>query len=380
LRASAIYNFRNKKAVVSVPETSTSEADPTAAGGLNALGLTQDLDRVQLLATYIYLLAYTIPLAVTGLLALVRGEQLLGCTLAIFALAAAATMWRVYRHGLDLGLRIFCVGAATVLFLFLVVSGGYQGTALFWCFAIFVVIYHFSSAGAGLLVNLTLLVMSAVLLLGPPFTALHPDYGPAMTNRFLVSGTITCMLLFVYAYVQEVLKRRLEATQERLLQVSMTDELTGLTNRRSMKDTLRREDQRAAGERALAIVIADIDHFKRVNDTLGHDAGDQVLVHIANVLRGALRETDRVARWGGEEFLLLLDVADLDEAIAVAERAREAVERHSTTYEGHEVRVTLSFGIEMVEGSAESLQAAIIAADANLLRAKRLGRNRVIAS
>lgn len=365
-------------------KSNNRDGEQAPAGGLSALGLTQDLDRVELVAAYIYLLFYTAPLTVTSILALVRGEHILGLILGAFALTAAATMGRVYRHGLDRNLRIFLVAAAAVLFVFLVLSGGYEHTALFWCFAIFVVIYHFSSAGAGLVINMTLLVLSAVLLLAPPLGFLHPDYGAAMTNRFLVAGAITCVLLYVYAYVQEVLKRRLKQTQDRLLEVSMTDELTGLTNRRSMKNTLRREDQRARqpykGARALAVIIADIDHFKRVNDTLGHDAGDHVLVHVARVLRDALRATDRVARWGGEEFLLLLDVADLDDAVAIAERARKSIEATTTSYEGRDVSVTLSFGIELVKDSSESMQEAIIAADANLLRAKRQGRNRVIAS
>jgi diguanylate cyclase (GGDEF)-like protein len=360
-------------------QTNTETAE-TVGERLQALGLTQDLDRVQRRATYVYLLAYTIPLAVTSGLALLRGEWPLGVTLGAFALLACAVLWRVHRQGLSPALRIFLVGAAAILFIFLVLSGGYENTALLWCYAMFVVINHFSSALAGLSVNLGLMGISAVILLTPRLSELHPDYGAAVSNRFIITGVITCLLLYVYAYVQEALKRRLRQTQERLLKVSLTDELTGLTNRRSMKDAISREDQRDKGERILAIAIADIDHFKAVNDSLGHDAGDQILVHIAHVLQQALRETDRVARWGGEEFLILLDVLDQDEAKGIIERARTSIEDTPAIYDGRPVRVTISAGIRIVKEPGESLQQAIIAADRNLLRAKELGRNRVIVS
>jgi diguanylate cyclase (GGDEF)-like protein len=367
---------RRRKPVTAGADATVGETTPAAAV---SLPVYRDHTRIQTIATYVYLLGYAIPLAVTSALALRRGEAVLGAILGIFAAVSALILWRVYRHGLGPGVRTFLVAAAGLLFLYLALSGGYAGTGLFWCFALIVVIYHFSRAIAGLIVNLSLVVLSAILLLRPEFAGLHPDYEAAVISRFLVTATITCFLLFFYAMMQQVLTDRLTEAQEQLYRVSMTDELTGLINRRSMNDAIKDADQRSPGERAVAIVVADVDHFKAINDTLGHDAGDQVLRHIATVMKNTLRGTDRVARWGGEEFLLMLDVVDSAEAADVAERVRAALEENPAQYRGTDVPVTASFGIRVVVDAGESLQQAIIRADANLLRAKEEGRNRVVA-
>lgn len=351
-----------------------------AGEGLSALGLSQDLEQVQRRATYAYLLAYTVPLTVTSALALLREDRALGVTLGFFATAACIILLWVNRRGLNTVVRVITVGAVATLYLYLVTSGGYENTALLWGFTMFVVIVHFSSALAGLTINLSLLGISAILLFVPRFSDLHPAYDAALSNRFIVTGTITCILLYVYAHVQEILKERLKQTQDQLLAVSLTDELTGLTNRRSMNDVLCRENRRTEGERTLAVVLADVDEFKAINDTLGHDAGDQVLIHISTVLRGSLREADRVARWGGEEFLILLDVLDVDQASVIIERVRKTIESTPVVYQGEPVEVTISFGMRLVGNTGESMQQAISEADRNLLHAKELGRNRVVVS
>jgi diguanylate cyclase (GGDEF)-like protein len=352
----------------------------TAFGTVSPGGVSSELERVESIATYTYLSAYTLPLAVTSILAFLRGDMAMAYTLAVFATAALFIFWRAYRHGVGFFLRTFLIAAAMVLFVYLVLSGGYAGTGLFWCFAMFVVIYHFSTAIVGLMVNLTLIMISALVLLLPVFAEFRPNYSSVTVSRFLVTATITCVLLFVYALVQQVLKSKLQSTQVQLFQASMTDELTGLSNRRSMKDTLLRANQRREHAGLLAIAIADVDHFKQINDSLGHDAGDYVLMHIAQVLRESLRDSDRVARWGGEEFLLLLDVTDRSEAELIIERARTALERNPADYKGQDIKTTASFGVKIVTDLDESLQDAIIAADGNLLRAKDLGRNRVVVS
>jgi diguanylate cyclase (GGDEF)-like protein len=336
--------------------------------------------RIETLTTYTYLLAYTIPLIVSSLLAFWRSEQVLGTILGIFAIIALGIIWSVYRHGLGRRISAILVGCACLLFAILVSSGGYSETSLFWCFAIFVAVYHFSSAKAGLAVNFTLIICCAAFLHLPVFSELHPDYGRTVINRFLVTGSLTCILIFFYALQQEVLRARLRDTQAQLLYTSMTDELTGLTNRRAMKATLRQaEDRRQDGNRALAIAIADIDKFKHINDSFGHDAGDHALRHVSQVMRSALRSSDHVARWGGEEFLLLLDARSLEEALEVVERARAAIEASPAYYGGQRIPMTASFGLQLVSEGIGRVHEAMVAADNNLLRAKQEGRNRVVA-
>jgi diguanylate cyclase (GGDEF)-like protein len=153
-----------------------------------------------------------------------------------------------------------------------------------------------------------------------------------------------------------------------------TDGLTGVANRRSFDAELDRLDRlRREQGQPYALVLVDVDHFKAVNDTLGHQAGDEVLQVVAGLLAQAARAGDVAARYGGEEFALLLPGADAVTACAVAERARLAL------HDVHEpVRVSASFGVACAPEDGDSPAALVEAADDALLRAKRSGRDRVV--
>lgn len=164
---------------------------------------------------------------------------------------------------------------------------------------------------------------------------------------------------------------------QRLLDLASTDALTKLMNRMSGDTTLRREISRVERSgSALSIVVADIDHFKSINDRYGHPAGDEVLLRIAEVMRRTVREHDHVCRWGGEEFLIILPDAALSEAAGLAERVRVAV--RSDHYATDET-VTLSAGVAAYQ-LGERVEAFITRADVALYRAKESGRDRVIRS
>ncbi|BDT68880.1 putative diguanylate cyclase DgcT [Comamonadaceae bacterium OS-1] len=161
---------------------------------------------------------------------------------------------------------------------------------------------------------------------------------------------------------------------------SITDSLTGLANRRHFVHTAQRELDLALRHRLpLALLILDIDHFKRVNDTHGHDAGDKVLVEVARRCAQGLRTTDLLARWGGEEFVVLLPNTPLEHARQLAERMREAVAFSAQLHAPKDaVRVTISMGAAgMAEGEPMTLDALVQAADNALYDAKRAGRNQV---
>lgn len=158
-----------------------------------------------------------------------------------------------------------------------------------------------------------------------------------------------------------------------------TDQLTGLPNRRAFEEEFARmiaETDRYGGEAAL--VIVDVDHFKQVNDTYGHDAGDQVLKAIGATLTALARSTDKVARLGGEELALLLPQTDRQGALEVAERCRREIEALSVRTNVGNVRVTASFGVAMYQERSGAAGALFDRADQALYSAKHGGRNRVV--
>ena len=177
---------------------------------------------------------------------------------------------------------------------------------------------------------------------------------------------------------EALVRTRLYAQAERL---ATTDGLTGLLNRRTFNAQLHgrlREAERY--QRPLSLVLIDIDHFKQVNDGYGHPAGDAVLRSVADLLTRQARETDIVARYGGEEMTLILPETDARGALAIAERIRKSVgEAHHRTEQGN-LRVTISAGLSTWPGGGESGEELLEAADKALYRAKQAGRNRVFAA
>ena len=171
----------------------------------------------------------------------------------------------------------------------------------------------------------------------------------------------------------------------RTRELALQDELTGLANRRALEQMLANEVERAQRHgRPLSILMADIDHFKAINDTHGHRAGDEVLRELARVLADKLRSIDRAARYGGEEFCVLMPDTPAEEARRVAERIRRAVEAHTFVVESEDgeppigLRLTVSAGVAGLPEDAATLEALVDAADRALYDAKRQGRNRVV--
>jgi diguanylate cyclase (GGDEF)-like protein len=160
---------------------------------------------------------------------------------------------------------------------------------------------------------------------------------------------------------------------------SGTDRLTGLGSRNRMMEAVEREAaQRDRYGRSFCVALGDIDHFKRVNDTHGHAAGDRVLAMVGAAIRDTVRAGDEAFRYGGEEFLVVLKNADLAAGIHVTERLRQAVARHPVTLDdGTAVEVTISFGIAVAR-PGEAAAAVVAAADRALYAAKAAGRNRVV--
>jgi diguanylate cyclase (GGDEF)-like protein len=179
------------------------------------------------------------------------------------------------------------------------------------------------------------------------------------------------------AFGHLVTRLREREGQGELERLSVTDALTGLYNRRHLVGTLANEVQRSRRlRRTFSVLLADVDHFKRYNDTHGHLAGDAVLVKLAEILRKTTRGVDSVARYGGEEFLIMLLEAPIATALIVAERIRARVA--SEAFDGG--RVTLSIGVAEYPAHGDTPEELIASADAAMYQAKGQGRNRVLAA
>jgi len=176
------------------------------------------------------------------------------------------------------------------------------------------------------------------------------------------------------------LKDALEANlQEDLYSSAMRDGLTKAFNKRFLLDRLEEEFALATRHlRPLALLVMDIDHFKQVNDTFGHAAGDKVLISTAELVQASLRTEDVFARYGGEEFVVLMRSTDLKTATLVAERLRASIAEDSTTFEGTAIQITMSIGVTaMPPVRVATAMELFVRADRLLYQAKETGRDKV---
>lgn len=181
-------------------------------------------------------------------------------------------------------------------------------------------------------------------------------------------------------YVSAFAVRRWREAARRLQQAN-TDYLTGLFNRNKGSELLNYEMSRALRYgRPLSIILLDVDSFKSINDTYGHLAGDQILKAVADIARATVRTVDNLIRWGGEEFVVLLPDTELEAAVQVAERLREAIATASIKVPNAELSITASFGVARKDENTLDVETLLARADQAMYIAKFLGRNRVAKS
>lgn len=192
-------------------------------------------------------------------------------------------------------------------------------------------------------------------------------------------GKVDKLCILIYDATDQALnKLRVEGLNAQLQTMSRVDGLTGLYNRRYWQERFEREFKLSTRNKScMSLMMLDIDHFKAVNDTYGHQTGDEVIKNIADIIRQATRETDIAGRYGGEEFVILLPDTPCENAITVAQRIRKAVMGTIVKYEQHEVNYTCSVGVADLQATYTKPQMWIEAADKALYAAKEGGRNKV---
>jgi diguanylate cyclase (GGDEF)-like protein len=202
---------------------------------------------------------------------------------------------------------------------------------------------------------------------------------PLSTRSLLLATLLPVPIAGLGAGITLRLIVALDQARSRAEQLALTDALTGVRNRRWFMTQAALEFERATRHgRALALVLIDVDHFKRVNDEHGHQTGDRLLVEIAQTCAATLRRTDLLARFGGEEFIVLLPETGQREAVRLAERMRQAVQAGLRDPQHPlQVPVTISLGVVAMSAATPTLDALIRATDQALYDAKRAGRDRV---
>ena len=225
------------------------------------------------------------------------------------------------------------------------------------------------------------LVMMAPYLLGLSIIDISPDAAEISFLILIVAssqivGLVVALLVLSFGN----LERRSHIMQRRAETRAMRDGLTGAMNRASFTHHAHREIvQQRSIKSTVSLLFVDADHFKRINDTYGHNTGDQVLKRIIRLMRGCLRKGDTVARWGGEEFIVLLPATDLQGALLLAEKIRQRIEVEHFDELATGLQVTVSIGcVEM--SSSEGLDELVAMADRALYEAKHRGRNQTVAA
>ncbi len=292
--------------------------------------------------------------------------------LLVTALISAIVFYLNKKNKLSLAHRIdMMMIPLFFLMLYLAATGGVEGTGAIWLFVLPPVTLFLYGFKRGVTI-LGLYIFIVFLFYFTPLQSLVSNpYGFKFKLRLLIALTVASSLTAIYAYVTQLLFDKLNIATQKLEQIAETDQLTKVLNRHG---ALYRLKEHHETKQPFSLLLIDVDHFKAINDKHGHLVGDGVLRNIATLIGSHLRKEDSIARWGGEEFLVLLPDTNKEEAFAVAEKIRHII-RDAVFDDRLEIRLSISIGVAHSSEEKE-LEALIRLADARLYRAKEEGRDR----
>ena len=268
--------------------------------------------------------------------------------------------------------------AVFISFTFLIISGGIDNTGPLWCYPLALIVVLLQGFTRGVLALTCLLGVSLMLLFYPHLPFDIAVYPQSFKIRFIGSFVALSIMALIYEFLRRKSYLNYLTISRELEKASRTDTLTGLANRRDMQESLEAElGIYLRHGHPFSVIMADLDHFKSINDQYGHTCGDALLVAISHLLSSGMRRQDLVARWCGEEFIVLLPNTRYHEAMVVAEKLRTSIERARFSEISIPQTVTVSFGVQCICNSA-SLGDLIQEVDDRLYKAKRQGRNCVV--
>ncbi|MDR0670771.1 MAG: GGDEF domain-containing protein [Oscillospiraceae bacterium] len=228
---------------------------------------------------------------------------------------------------------------------------------------------------------LLILSINIVFWYGLTHTPVYADMDLTVCRFFIINcALVVCSFELYYNTMgHQLIKARQQAQLAQAARDAVIDVLTGLGNRRMLKNHHQELEQSAQAGVPVCVAMLDIDFFKRINDTYGHDVGDQVLVYLANTMHAFFRKSDILIRWGGEEFMIVLCQTELGWAEELMERFRCAVQQAPLLFSGHQIHIRLTIGLAALNPPYQGLDDAVRAADARMYQGKLEGRNRVVA-
>jgi diguanylate cyclase (GGDEF)-like protein len=274
--------------------------------------------------------------------------------------------------------RTFFVLTVATLFIYLTASGGENNTGPLWFYVFPPLIFYLLGLRLGLTVITSCFLLIAVIFKFPELPFVTTKYHPDFQLRFLTSISFVTVFSYTLDFSRRRARDELIRLADKYEHASKTDELTQLSNRREMLSRLNAEFYRYQRHgHHFSVMLIDIDHFKHINDQYGHDAGDAVLKQFSEQLTAHSRQLDLAARWGGEEFLVLLPETSLVQALSIAERLRAKIEATEFNYQNLVIPVRISAGVCSIS-QFESTEGLLRQTDMNLYEAKMKGRNRII--
>ncbi|BDX05944.1 GGDEF domain-containing protein [Planctobacterium marinum] len=262
------------------------------------------------------------------------------------------------------------------LMVYLIYSGGKDNTGPLWIFMVSPVALFFGGLKRGLISISIFVVTISILMFYPDNQLLATSYTYEFKSRLIYSFLTITFLSGFYEYSRQQSFDFMQEISNKFEQMAKLDPLTQISNRRDAMDRLNYELSRVErNDTALAIILCDVDHFKKVNDQFGHDAGDKALVLLAKLFQETLRKQDIVSRWGGEEFLFILPQTSALQAQIVADKVRDKIKATSIEHNGNLFDITISMGISEINKKNTDINTAIAMADKYLYQAKSNGRD-----
>lgn len=281
----------------------------------------------------------------------------------------------VKADGVYLGICSFYIVLCSIT----TIIGRTEISFFLWSFVLPIACFSLLGDQKGIGFTIFFFCLSLFLMTAPERMLFSKPYSSYVVARYGIIYIIITLASYYYESSQKVLINDIQQEKDKYERASKLDPLTGLFNRREMMARMENEQKRQLqNNNYFTVILSDIDNFKGINDTFGHDTGDHVLKMITLIIKDQIRGIDCFSRWGGEEFLIMLIETSLDGGQNVAERIRKKIEEAEFNYKNSNISVTMTFGLSVHQGTDDNIESCIKRADQALYEGKKQGKNRII--